>query len=137
MNFQWKRAAEPASCFERDVHHACLSCGDVITHPLCHECISDGFWDWLSGYKKFPRSILEKLQNFHEAHEDPMLIHPKCVSCNKAQVSVCPHCFTGYLYKMVKEAGVGVRVMSEFLFMFNFDFEHKGYCRDLEALGGY
>lgn len=59
-----------------------------------------------------------------------------CVACQRP-THICPLCFTTYLYSLVKEAGLGVRATSQFLFIFNFDFEHTGYSQELEAYGGY
>ena len=127
--------AKQACDLGKEVHEDCLSCGENIVHPICPNCISKGFGVWI---KKFPDGgeIKGKLNGFMKHHNRVEGESKKCVSCG-GNVHVCPYCFTEYLYGLVKEAGLGVRAMSEFLFLFNFDFEHKGYCRELEVYGGY
>ena len=120
--------------FEKE-HNDCLSCGEDITHPLCPNCIAKAFNQWA---QKFPehKDMKQKLRTFMRCHNHINNKSKTCVSCN-GDVHICPYCFTNYLYKLVKEAGLGVRAMTEFLFFFNFDFKHKGYSKELEAYGGY
>ena len=117
------------------IHNDCLSCGENINHPICPNCIAKGFVQWT---KKFPEhhELKRKLNIFMKHHNHIKGNSKKCVSCGK-EVHICPYCFTEYLYNLVKEAGLSIRAMSEFLFIFNFDFEHNGYSRELEAFGGY
>jgi len=147
MNKKFNVAKQTYSS-ERIIHNSCLSCGDQIQHPLCPECIAKGFKQWL---KKWPSSkegapggvpneteeIENKLNTFLKAHKNFDGKSKKCAACKNNNTHICPYCFTEYLYKLIKEAGIGVQAMSEFLFLFNFDFEHNGYSQDLEALGGY
>jgi len=134
--------AKQAYNFEKEVHGDCLSCGKDIVHPICPCCITKGFGEWMKwkeGSELGVGSLVNlknKLDVFVKGHRSIKGESKKCVSCGK-NVHVCPYCFTEYLYKLIKEAGVGVRLMSEFLFLFNFDFEHKGYYQELEAYGGW
>ena len=145
-------AAKQTHNFERDsthhTHNDCLSCGENINHPICPNCIAKAFHQWL---KRFPREddpifettrvedqkiIKSKLRVFMKHHNLGEGNSVNCVSCNNS-VHVCPKCFTEHLYKLVREAGLGVKALTEFLFIFNFDFEHNGSSYELEALGGY
>jgi len=114
----------------------CLSCGKDIQHPICPNCLAEAFSQWI---RKFPerQEIKNKLNTFMRQHNTIRGKSKTCVSCGKNRANICPYCFTKYLYGLIKEAGIGVRAMSEFLFIFNFDFTHKGYSRELEAHGGY
>jgi len=120
---------------EKERNNDCLSCGENIKHPLCPNCIAKAFLQWT---KKFPEhfEIKHKLNFFMRHHNHIKGKSKPCVACNN-NVHVCPYCFTDHLYKLVKEAGLGVQAMTEFLFIFNFDFEHKGYSKELEAYGGF
>ena len=80
---------------------------------------------------------MNDVDNFVKAHKHLEGKAKTCVACNKKKTHTCPYCFTEYLYNIIKEAGIGVRAMSEFLFIFNFDFSHDGYSQELEAYGGY
>jgi len=113
----------------------CLSCGEDINHPICPNCIAKAFNQWT---KKFPEhhELKGKLNIFMKHHNHNTGESKTCVSCNK-NVHICPKCFTEHLYELIKETGLGVRAMTEFLFIFNFDFEHNGYSQELEAYGGY
>ena len=90
--------------------------------------------------EKFPNEadeIKSKVDIFLKHHNSIKNDSISCVVCGKKRTHVCPYCFTEHLYNLVKEAGLGVRAMTEFLFMFNFDFERKGYSKELEILGSY
>jgi hypothetical protein len=119
------------------IHGACLSCGEDIVHPLCPECLAEGFKQWI---KKFPReetALRYRVDQFLQGHKFIEGKSKRCVACGQNRTHICPYCFTEFLYKITKEAGLGVRAMSEFLFIFNFDFQHTGYSQELEVYGGY
>ncbi|RMD45236.1 hypothetical protein D6829_02820 [Candidatus Pacearchaeota archaeon] len=127
-------AAKPAHGLERE-HPFCLLCAKPITHPICPFCISEGFFTWMA---KFPEEfrVCDKVRGFLSNHRR-FSGGVRCISCHKKRASVCPKCFTNFLYQKVKEAGLGVRALLEFLFIFNFDFEHDTYSKELEHLGGF
>ncbi|NPE26779.1 hypothetical protein HNV12_02115 [Methanococcoides sp. SA1] len=116
-------------------HNDCLDCGNDITHPLCPNCLSKAFHQWA---KKFPehKELKAKLKPLMKHHNSQKAKSKPCAACQQP-VHICPKCFTTYLYQLVKEAGLGIRATSQFLFIFNFDFEHDGYSQELEAYGGY
>jgi len=116
-------------------HEQCLSCGEYITHPICPCCITRGFKQWLLEYPQIYKHTTTKLNLFLQ--KTKTLKGARCVRCNSYKVHTCPYCFTEHLHQLIKEAGAGVRIMSQFLFMFNFDFEKKGYAKELEIYGGY
>jgi hypothetical protein len=124
-----------ASYFEKE-HNDCLSCGENIKHPICPECIANGFHQWTHKFSEL-HGIDKKIRNFLKAHDHLNGDSTKCVACNRKTVHICPHCFTDFLYNTIKKAGAGTRALTEFLFIFNFDFEHAGYSEELEAMGGY
>ena len=130
-------AAISASSYERLTHEDCLSCGEPIVHPLCPCCVSRAFKQWLKNFPKQEKEIIDELHKFLIAHRYLDGKSRRCVSCGEKKTHLCPYCFTEYLYKIIKEAGVGPRALAEFLFIFNFDFNHQGYARELEVMGGY
>ncbi|MCK5321318.1 hypothetical protein KAJ38_01955 [Candidatus Pacearchaeota archaeon] len=119
------------------IHKDCLSCGKNIEHPLCPDCIAKGFQQWIQQFPQDRAKLQIRLDEFLEAHRYLDGKSKKCIACGKNNTHICPYCFTEYLYKIIKEAGLGVRTMSEFLFIFNFDFDHQGYSKELEVYGGY
>lgn len=134
---QKTNVAKQTCYFEKEVHNDCLSCGTNIAHPLCPNCISKAFLQWLGKFPADYSQTKRKLDTYLHHHNSINAKSKSCVVCGKSKTHVCPYCFTEHLYSLVKEAGLGVRAMTEFLFMFNFDFERKGYSRELEVLGGY
>ena len=119
------------------IHKDCLSCGKNIEHPLCPDCIAEGFKQWIQQFPQDEAIIKARLNKFLKAHRYLDGKSKRCITCGKNNTHICPYCFTEYLYKIIKEAGLGIRAMSEFLFIFNFDFNHKGYSKELEVYGGY
>lgn len=120
---------------EKELHNSCLSCGEDIRHPLCPNCITKAFLQWT---KKFPEhhNIKRNLNTFMRHHNKIKGKSKPCTACNN-NVHICPYCFTDYLHKLIKESKMKIQTMTEFLFLFNFDFEHKGYSQELHANGGY
>lgn len=114
----------------------CLSCGQPITHPICPSCLSKSLHVWSREHQHIDKEVSKKLKRFLNSHEHLDEEGVDCVVCGK-KTSVCPFCFSDFIYNLLKETGAGVRTLSEFLFMFNFDFEHDGYSRELNAMGGY
>jgi len=123
--------------FEKEVHGDCLSCGEQIEHPLCPECIAKGYFQWIHKFSGTSHEIKENLEHYLFGLRRFNGKSIKCVSCLQMKTHVCPYCFTDFLYKITKEAGVGVKLLSEFLFIFNFDFKGRGYSRELDVFGGY
>jgi hypothetical protein len=123
------------SYFERD-HRDCLSCGEIINHPICPECIAKGFSEWT---RRFPElgGVEKKVKRFVKAHKHMNGSSTACVHCGRNSVHICPYCFTEHLYNLIKETGAEVRALTEFLFIFNFDFRHSGYSDELQTMGGY
>lgn len=117
------------------IHNDCIDCGKDITHPLCPNCLAKAFHIWL---KNFPeaKQLKSKLRPLMKHHNHTKAKSKPCVACGQP-VHICPKCFTTHLYNLVKEAGLSIQATSQFLFIFNFDFEHDSYSQELEAYGGY
>ena len=115
-------------------HKNCLSCGNTIINPLCPHCIAKEFKEWIKSHPEIEKETIHKLEHFLKKSQKE--IGENCAICNK-KVYICVYCITNYLYHLIKEAGAGPKILTEFLFMFNFDFKKQGYIHELEALGGY
>jgi len=122
---------------QKILHEDCLSCGEHINHPLCPQCIAKGFKKWIKKFPKEQSQIQRDVKKFLRGHKKFNEHSQTCVACGQNSAYLCPYCFTEYLYQKSKEAGLGVRALTEFLFIFNFDFKHNGYSQELEAYGGY
>jgi hypothetical protein len=115
-------------------HINCLECGESIFNPICPECILRHFNSWISIYpslKYIEKSIIKFIKKNRIFHNHSQT----CISCKKDNVYLCPYCFTKYIYKLLKQAKISRLVLGEFLFLFNYDFEHTGYYKEGERLG--
>lgn len=137
MEKYFVNAAKPASYFEKRNHFDCLACARPIKNPLCHHCIGRGFMEWTRKFPNEERILCDKTRNFLATHRFFKGAGVRCISCKGKRTSICPRCFTEILYKYVREAGVGIREIVEFLFIFNFDFEHNESSQELDFLEGY
>ncbi|MFH1452136.1 MAG: hypothetical protein ABIF88_03105 [archaeon] len=137
MSKNYFNAAKPAFSFEKELHSNCIFCDKKITNPLCPECIAKGFRQWIRQFTDEEKIIKTKLECFLKEirHFEGRSI--SCVACHKKTTHLCPYCFTNFLYKIAKDANLGASILSEFLFIFDFDFNHDGYSEDLEEMGGY
>lgn len=118
-----------------NIKRNCLSCSKIINHPICHDCITKQFIEWTKKHPPIQKETYKTLNEFLKKSKKHK--GGKCIICQKNNLHICPYCFTEYLYKLLKQTGAGITTMTEFLFMFNFDFEKKGYSKELEIFGGY
>ncbi len=116
-------------------HNFCLNCYEAIYNPICPECIFKGFSNWILKFPKVEERIIDEIKLFILKCRIFNNISQKCIACNNYNVYICPYCFTEYLYNQLKKAKARKEILSEFLFMFNFDFEHTGYYKEGEQLG--
>lgn len=58
-----------------------------------------------------------------------------CVACNKPTATICPYCFTNYVFILLKCMHTHRQILKEFLQFFNYDFDHTGYTKEAEKLG--
>jgi hypothetical protein len=112
----------------------CLSCNNTIINPICPDCLRRHFKEWVKAYPELERVTIKRLNNFVRKSNDRQGF--ECILCKK-KVYMCVYCFSEYLYELIKRAGAGPRILSEFLFIFNYDFKRNGYIHDLEAYGNY
>jgi len=123
--------------FERERVYECLNCHEVISNPLCPECLSFQMEVWLSSLSSYPLKdkILKRIKDYVKATNNLEDDATPCVVCGKPQASLCPYCFTNYIFALLKCLRVHREILREFLQFFNYDFEHIGYSKDAEKLG--
>ncbi len=114
----------------------CLECNEPIFNPICHECLSKEIREWIRGYKrnKKLKKIEKEVKKFIQENKKYGKNKTKCIKCCKKNVFICPYCFTELIYKKLKQLKIKKSLLSEFLVLFNFDFEHTGYYNDLEKI---
>ena len=117
-------AALSATALKRE--DICLDCGEIIRHPMSIQKIKMAFEQWLIPFPKTSKHVMPRVNYF-----------TKKIDQQKPDYNICPHCYSKYLYSLVKEAGAGMKMIAEFLFIFNFEFENKENFYELQAYGGY
>ena len=116
----------------------CLECGELITNPLCPNCIFEGFKQWISPYADIYLSVVVEAGRYLESCKsfDNSIV---CVACGSSSTHLCPYCFTNYLAELLKDMKVSEDMLREFHEIFNFDFGnfdgHWGYREEAEKLG--
>jgi len=116
----------------------CLNCHEVIFNPICPACLAVEIEAWLQPIFPYHKKITKKIEDYirktnNLASKTGKLT--KCISCRKLSVSLCPYCFTEYVFNLLKKIKVNKAILKEFLEFFNYDFEHTGYSKDAEELG--
>lgn len=122
---------------ERERFYECLDCREAISNPLCPSCLALQIEVWLSSYpdRNITNKILERVKRYVERTNNLAGSSSKCVTCGKLRASLCPYCFTNYVFNLLKNMKVNRIILKEFLQFFNYDFEHVGYSKDAERLG--
>lgn len=123
--------------FEKEINLTCNSCSNFPRNPLCQSCIAEAYFQWLKGHQHIESEAKKVVKEFLKRNRHLENNSVKCVSCNRNSAHTCPYCFTEFLYGVTKESGAGVRSLTEFLYIFNFDLRRIGYSKELEAMGGY
>lgn len=122
---------------ERERFYECLDCKEAVFNPLCPSCLTIQIEAWLSSLSSYPlkNKIIKRLKDYVEKTNNLVRKSTICVSCGKPKASICPYCFTNYVFNLLKEIQVHRIILKEFLQFFNYDFEHTGYSKEAEKLG--
>ena len=114
----------------------CLECNEPISNPLCPVCLTKQVEVWLSSYPSdIQNKIIGDISGYVKKTNNLVENKVRCVVCNKKEASLCPYCFTNYVFNLLKRLKVHRTILKEFLMFFNFDFGHTGYSKDAERLG--
>lgn len=116
--------------------YECLECKEAVFNPICPSCLAFQLEVWLSSISSYPlkNKILSRIKEYVEKTDNLVKESTICVSCKKPRASLCPYCFTNYVFILLKEMQVHRTILKEFLQFFNYDFEHTGYSRESEKL---
>jgi len=119
---------------EKTKHTDCLNCHEAIFNPICPECILKQLKSWINiypGLKKVEKNIITFVRRNRIFNNNSQT----CITCHKNSAYICPYCFTEHIYNLLKQARITKAILSEFLLLFNYDFEHTGYYKEGEKLG--
>lgn len=105
----------------------CSLCYEVISNPLCPNCLGTQIDAWLTlypNYHELKDALMPKLCSFIKKCKENSI---NCIKCKNAKVSVCPYCFTDLVLKELKKLEVHPIIIKEFLQFFNFKSEENRY----------
>ena len=117
--------------------YECVNCQEAIFNPICPVCLTTQLEAWLSSISSYPlkKKLIEKIKKYVERTDNLAGETTKCIACGNPRASLCPYCFTNYVFNVLKEMNVSREIIKEFLQFFNYDFEHTGYSKEAEKLG--
>jgi len=100
----------------------CVECQEVITQPVCSQCLSVEMEDWLQEAKP---ELLDELKLV--ADESFGMGDINCILC-KERMNICTYCFTEHILEWL---GKNPKLIPEFVTFFNYDLERTGYMKEL------
>jgi hypothetical protein len=119
----------------RDKTYTCSFCTESITNPLCPFCLAEEIQAWLTLYPHLKEDILSSLNDYLKKINNSLTSYGVvCIKCGEDRASVCPYCFTEFVFKKLIEIKANRLVLKEFFDFFDFDLEHKGYIEFVEEL---
>lgn len=93
----------------------CVMCEEIVTNPLCLDCVNKGIEQWLSE-NDLPSFELGLFGTEQQG----------CIRCNKS-IDVCLYCHTKQVYEWLKTQKTDKNKLAEFIEFFHFDLDKKGY----------
>ena len=121
--------------FDDEPHFLCDVCSEAVTNPLCPACLTIEIEAWLTLYPDLKRELLPRLKKYLYSLEKSVPEATICIKCRNKRVSVCPYCFTNFVFNELKKIHANKIILKEFFEFFNFDLEHTGYSQEAEELG--
>ncbi len=94
---------------EQASFNCCIECDEVITNPICTECLAASMRISIS--EKSPH-LARQIQGFQLAG------NTQCIFCRK-QMAICAHCFSKDIYHYLEEKNP--HIAKEFASRFDFD----------------
>lgn len=88
----------------------CLVCNEVISNPICPNCINKEIKDWLAERK------IELID------DNNGIGSTKCIICGNS-MDICPSCYTNDIYDIIKKKHPSLK--HEFKNYFNFELRHN------------
>lgn len=129
---------DPKSIGFGDKSYECNVCSEAVTNPLCPFCLAEEIQAWLTLYPHLKEDIMSSLNAYLvNVNNDITNYGTICIKCHQDRASVCPYCFTEFVFKKLIEIQAGKLILKEFFEFFNFDLDHKGYTQFAEEIGIY
>ena len=119
-----------------DKPYECNVCNEAITNPLCPFCLAEEIQAWLTLYPHLKEDIQSSLDDYLLKVNNSITSYGSiCIKCNEDRASVCPYCFTEFVFKKLVEIQASKIILKEFFEFFNFDLDHRGYSKFAEEIG--
>jgi len=93
--------------------HRCMECDEVITNPLCTDCLSKEMQIMIGEYDF---ELAKQIKGFNVEGSTT------CIFCRN-KMSLCAHCFSKDVYTFLRE--VNPCLAKEFLSRFDFDLRRE------------
>lgn len=137
MKFKSTMALQNFLGYESDEgNHNCEVCNETITNPLCPFCLAQEVKAWLTFYPHLKEDILSSLNDYLIKINNNLTNYGViCIKCHERRASVCPYCFTEFVFGELIKVKANKMILKEFFEFFNFDFGHKGYTKFAEEIG--
>lgn len=109
---------------------SCMVCREIITNPICLECIAREIKAWLldesenvlingvNNMMGLDKRIEMSIETERENEKGV-----QCIICKEHHVNLCPHCFSKKVYEMLKE-NASKKLLKQFLVFFNYDLKN-------------
>ena len=78
---------------EAQIENGCIVCNEIITNPICPDCLSERMRYWLDENNS---KLGKDVKGFHL--EGPT----KCIFCGTG-MAICAHCFSRDIYDYLEE----------------------------------
>jgi hypothetical protein len=90
----------------------CIMCKEIITNPICIECIEDGVTSWLQQTR--PELVYELREKTNEIIFK--IGNTNCIIC-KTKMAICPYCYKQHLTNWLESYP---ELLDEFNYFFKF-----------------
>lgn len=94
----------------------CVVCDEVITNPICPDCLGQQFKAWLGEHR---RTVHLKMQKELYGFENMTDEGTDCILCGEP-MNVCPHCLAKAAKRIV-EGEEDIELQSQFMTHFNWN----------------
>ncbi len=103
-------------------HYTCDFCGEVVVNPICPFCLTTEINAWLTLYPDLRKTLTANIYKYLNKFSNLSNVGVQCIKCKDNRASVCPHCFTEFIFEELKKINANRIIVHEFLDFFNFDF---------------
>ena len=118
-----------------ETHYICDVCSEAVTNPICPFCLATEVDAWLTLYPNLRKELKPKIELYLKKIHAKIFESTTCIKCSGKRASVCPYCFTKFVFEELENISANRMILKEFFEFFNFDFEHTGYTKEFEEMG--